>query len=173
LIYVKLNISLSVTWLLYIVFDICKTKYMSLCHMIGFSYYQKHFKKKKTYARHVDNKYMYMNTILSFRWLFRLVVLFTKLISLFIVYYINNFRQSKKSWRYHKKKERQHYGQKYKQNLQNNTHKTKDRATRTPRKVLRTSGTYPWSFVTQMFRSVNQVMVATVKLLIWWFQLNQ
>jgi hypothetical protein len=52
---------------------------------------------------HVDNKYMYMNTILSFRWLFRLVVLFTKLISLFIVYYINNFRQSRKIWRYESK----------------------------------------------------------------------
>ena len=31
------------------------------------------------------------------------------------------------------------------------------------RGVLMTSGKYPWSFMTQIFHSVNQVMVATVK----------
>jgi len=30
--------------------------------------------------------------------------------------------------------------------------------------VFTTSGTYPWLFVTQMFRNGNQDMVATVKL---------
>jgi hypothetical protein len=41
------------------------------------------------------------------------------------------------------------------------------------REVFATSGTYPWSFVTQIFITVNQVMVTTVKLLKWWLQLNQ
>ena len=30
--------------------------------------------------------------------------------------------------------------------------------------MLTTNGTYPWSYVTQIFIAVNQVMVATVKL---------
>ena len=38
--------------------------------------------------------------------------------------------------------------------------------------VFTTSGTYPWSFVTQIFHNVNQVMMATVKLSKWWLQLN-
>jgi len=39
--------------------------------------------------------------------------------------------------------------------------------------VFTTSGTYPWSFVTKIFHSVNQVMVTTVKFLKWWLQLYQ
>jgi hypothetical protein len=39
------------------------------------------------------------------------------------------------------------------------------------RGVFTTSGTYPWLFVTQI--TVNQVMVATVKLSNWRLQLNQ
>jgi hypothetical protein len=39
--------------------------------------------------------------------------------------------------------------------------------------VLTTSGTYPWSFVTQIYTiTVNQFIVVTVKLPKWWIQLK-
>jgi hypothetical protein len=43
----------------------------------------------------------------------------------------------------------------------------------TDREVFRTSGTYPWSFVTQIFHIGKTSHVATVKRSKWWLQLNQ
>ena len=38
------------------------------------------------------------------------------------------------------------------------------------REVFTTSGTYPWSFVTQIFHNGQPIMVATVKYSKWWLQ---
>jgi hypothetical protein len=41
------------------------------------------------------------------------------------------------------------------------------------REVFTTSGTYPWSFVTQLFHNGQPSQVVTVKLSKWWLQLYQ
>ena len=41
------------------------------------------------------------------------------------------------------------------------------------REVLTTRGTYPWAFVTQIFHSGSQGLVATVQPYKWWLRLSQ